>query len=135
MVSKQKVLFFFTLNSFRFQIIGSLLNKMAAKYFIAYSAGSHLGRFHKNAVSAMKEIKIDISNHTSNSVVEYLNNSIDIVITVCDDAKLACHISPKKTIKIDWSINDPFQGWGEDKEHLTNFRKARTELQDHIKSL
>ena len=96
MVSKQKVLFFCTLNSFHFQIVGSLINKMAAKYFIAYSAGSHLGRFHKNAVSAMKEIKIDISNHISNWVFEYLNTGIDIVISVCDDAKLACPIFPKK---------------------------------------
>ena len=36
-------------------------------------------------------------------------------------------------MKIDWSIDDPFQGWDEDEEHLTNFRQARTELQDHIK--
>jgi len=96
MVSKQKVLFFCTLNSFLFQIIGSLLNKMAAKYFIAYSAGSHPGRVHTNAVSVMKEIKINISNHLSNWVFEYLNTGIDIVISVYDDAKLACSIFPKK---------------------------------------
>lgn len=36
-------------------------------------------------------------------------------------------------MKIHWSIDDPSQGWDEDKEHLTSFRKARTELQDHIK--
>ena len=135
MVSKQKVLFVCTGNSCRSQIAEGLLNKMAAKYFEVYSAGSHPSRVHPNAISVMKEIKIDISNHTSNSVVEYLNTDIDIVITVCDDAKLACPIFLKKTIKIDWSINDRFQGWDEDKEHLTNFRKARTELQDHIKSL
>jgi len=96
MVSKQKVLLVCTLNSFRSQIAGSLLNKMAAKYIIAYTAGSHLGRVHKNVISAMKEIKIDISNHTSNWVFEYLNIGIDIVISVCDDAKLACLIFPKK---------------------------------------
>ena len=96
MVNKQKVLLVCTLNSFHSQIAGSLLNKMAAKYFIAYNAGSHLGRVHKNVISAMKEIKIDISNHTSNWVFEYLNIGIDIVISVCDDAKLACPIFPKK---------------------------------------
>ena len=36
-------------------------------------------------------------------------------------------------MKIHWSIDDPFQGWDENEEHLINFRKARTELQDHIK--
>ena len=133
MVSKQKVLFVCTGNSCRSQIAEGLLNKMAAKYFEVYSAGSHPSRVHPNAISVMKEIKIDISNHTSNSVVEYLNTGIDIVITVCDDAKLACPIFPKKTVKIHWSIDDPFQGWDENKKHLTNFRKARNELQDHIK--
>ena len=108
---------------------------MEAKYFEVYSAGSHPSPVHQNAISIMKEIKIDISNHTSNTVVEYLNTLIDILITACDYAKLACPISPKKTMKIHWSINDPFQGWDEDKKHLTNFRKARTELHYHIKSL
>ena len=37
-------------------------------------------------------------------------------------------------MKIDWSIDDPFEEWDENEEHLTNFRKARTELQDHIKN-
>ena len=96
MVSKQKVLFVCTLNSFRSQIVGSLFNKMAAKYFIPYNAGSHLGRVHKNAISAMKEIKIDISNHASNWVFEYLNIGIDIITSVCNDAKLTCPIFPKK---------------------------------------
>ena len=36
-------------------------------------------------------------------------------------------------MKIHWSINDPFQRWDADEEHLTNFRKARTNLHDHIK--
>ena len=68
---------------------------MTAKYFIACSASSHPDRVHTNAISAMKEIKIDISNHISNWVFEYLNTGIDIVIAVCDDAKLACFIFPK----------------------------------------
>ena len=133
MVSKQKVLFVCTGNSCRSQIAEGVLNKMAAKYFEVYSAGSHPSRVHPNAISVMKEINIDISNHTSNSVVEYLNTGIDIVITVCDNAKLACPIFPKKTMEIHWSIDDLFGGWDEDEEHLTNFRKARTELQGHIK--
>lgn len=95
MVSKQKVLFVCTLNSFRSQIAGSLLNKIAAKYFIYYSAGSHQGRVHTDVISSMKKIKSDISNHISNWIFGYLDTGIDIVIAVCDDAKLACFIFPK----------------------------------------
>ena len=96
MVSKQKVLFVCTGNSCRSQISEGLLNKMAAKYFEVYSAGSHPSHVYPNAISIMKEIKIDISNHISNWVFEYLNTGIDIVISVCNDAKLACPIFPKK---------------------------------------
>ena len=97
MVSKQKVLFFCTLNNFRSRIVGRLLNKMAAKYFEVYSAGSHPSRVHPNAISVMKEIKIDISNHISNWIFGYLDTGIDIVIAMCDYSKLACFIFPKKS--------------------------------------
>ena len=96
MVSKQKVLFVCTGNSCRSQIAEGLLHKMAAKYFKVYGAGTHSSLIHPNAISLMKEIKIDISNHISNWIFEYLNTGIDIVISVCDDAKLACPIFPKK---------------------------------------
>ena len=132
MVSKQKVLFVCTGNSCRSQIAEGLLNKMAAKYFEVYSAGSHPSRVHPNAISVMKEIKIDISNHTSNSVVEYLNTGIDIVITVCDNAKLACPIFPKETVKIHWSIDDPFRGWDSDPSHLNNFRDTIKDVKNNI---
>ena len=96
MVSKQKVLFICTGNSCRSQIAEGLLKKMAAKYFEVHSAGSHPSRVHPNAISVMREIKIDISN----LIVEYLNTGINIVITVCNGVELSCPISPKKTIKI-----------------------------------
>ena len=76
MVSKQKVLFVCALNSFRSQIAGSLLNKIAAKYFIDYSAGSHQGRVYTDVISAMKNIKSDISNHISNWIFGYLDTCL-----------------------------------------------------------
>ena len=36
-------------------------------------------------------------------------------------------------MEIHWSIDDPFQRWDEDKEHMTSFIGTRTELQGHIK--
>tara|TARA_Y100001958_G_scaffold138169_1_gene111212 strand:+ start:789 stop:926 length:138 start_codon:yes stop_codon:yes gene_type:complete len=36
-------------------------------------------------------------------------------------------------MKTHWSIDDPFQRWDDEEEHLTNFRKARSDLCDHIK--
>ena len=132
MENKQKVLFICTGNSCRSQIAEGLLNEMAAKYFDVYSAGSHPSRVNANAISIMEEIEIDISNHTSNSINEYLNTGIDIVISVCDDAKRSCPIFPEDIIKIHWSIDDPFQGWDKNEKNLNNFRKTRIELKDRI---
>ena len=36
-------------------------------------------------------------------------------------------------MKSHWNIDDPFQRWDEDEEHLTNFRKVRNHLYDHLK--
>ena len=132
MKNKQKVLFICTGNSCRSQLAEGLLNEMAAKYFDVYSAGSHPSRVNANAISIMEEIEIDISNHTSNLINEYLNTGIDIVISVCDDAKRSCPVFPEKTMKIHWSIDDPFQGWDKNEKSLNNFRKTRIELKDRI---
>ena len=132
MKNKQKVLFICTGNSCRSQIAEGLLNEMADKYFDVYSAGSHPSRVNANAISIMEEIEIDISNHTSNSINEYLNTGIDIVISVCDDAKRSCPVFPEKNMKIHWSIDDPFQGWDKNEKSLNNFRKTRIELKGRI---
>ena len=132
MENKQKVLFICAGDSCRSQITEGLLNEMAAKYFDVYSAGSHPSRVNANAISIMEEIEIDISNHTSNSINEYLNTGIDIVISVCDDAKRSCPVFPEKTIKIHWSIDDPFQGWDKNEKSINNFRKTRIELKGRI---
>ena len=78
----------------------------------------------------MKEWGIDISGQTSESVNDYLDKGIEVVITVCDNANKICPVFLDKTIRIHWSIEDPFSGWDADKLRLDAFRKTR----DLIKS-
>ena len=40
----------------------------------------------------MAEIGIDISNHTSNLVNEYIDKQFDFIITVCDNAQETCPV-------------------------------------------
>ena len=132
MENKQKVLFVCTGNSCRSQIAEGLLRDMANEYFDVFSAGSHPSRVHPNAISVMSEVKIDISDQTSDGIDQYLDSGIDTVITVCNNANQICPVFPGETKRIHWSIDDPFRGWDAEERHLNNFRSTRDELKIRI---
>ena len=134
MKNKQKVLFICTGNSCRSQIAEGLLRNMERNDFEVFSAGSHPSRVHPAAITVMKEKGIDISNHSSDSIDKYLEDKLDIVITVCDNAKEVCPIFKDTVKKMHWSIEDPFRGWKSKESDLANFRNALNEIEEHIKS-
>tara|TARA_X000001036_G_scaffold281397_1_gene261305 strand:- start:293 stop:634 length:342 start_codon:yes stop_codon:yes gene_type:complete len=105
---------------------------MANEYFDVFSAGSHPSRVHPNAISVMSEVKIDISDQTSDGIDQYLDSGIDTVITVCNNANQICPVFPGETKRIHWSIDDPFRGWDAEERHLNNFRSTRDELKIRI---
>ena len=132
MTLKKKVLFICTGNACRSQIAHGLLNDLASSQFEVFSAGSHPSQVHPISVAVMEEIGIDISKHTSDYIDEYLNKGINIVITVCDNAKNVCPIFPENVKLIHWSIDDPFRNWNFDINQLTNFRETRAEIKSRI---
>ena len=130
---KKKVLFVCTGNSCRSQIAEGLLRNMAGNRIDVYSAGSHPSKVHPNAIAVMDEWGINISRHTSNSIDDYLNLQIDVVITVCDNANQICPIFSSDVERIHWSIKDPFQDWNSDPLQLDDFRKTRQSLKKKLK--
>ena len=132
MTLKKKVLFICTGNACRSQIAHGLLNDLASSQFEVFSAGSHPSQVHPISVAVMEEIGIDISKHTSDHIDEYLNKGINIVITVCDNAKNVCPIFPENVKLIHWSIDDPFRNWNFDINQLTNFRETREEIKSRL---
>ena len=132
MSKKQKVLFVCTGISCRSQIAEGLLREIASERFDVFSCGSHPSRVHPNAIAVMEEWGIDISNHTSDAIDDYLNEGINIVITVCDNANQACPVFPGDIQRIHWSIDDPFRGWNSNL--LDNFRETRQELKERLET-
>ncbi len=132
MKKKKKILFICTGNACRSQIAEGLLRSMSPEYYEVFSAGSQPSEVHPMSIVVMQEIGIDISNHTSDPISNYLNKKIDTVITVCDNAKQVCPNFPGKVEKIHWSIEDPFKGWSFDSKDLDNFRNVREELRVRI---
>ena len=102
--------------------------------FMVYSAGTKPEPVNKYAVSVMSELGIDISNYSSNHIDEYLEHKIDLVVTVCDNAKQICPVFPKQTKFIHHSFNDPASAKGKEEEILKIYREVTNQLEDFIKS-
>ena len=130
---KRKIIFICTGNACRSQIAEGLLRNLASDKFSVFSAGSHPSQVHPMSVAVMEEVGIDISHHTSDPISDYVDQGIDVVITVCDNAKQACPVFPGNVEHIHWSIEDPFNGWDFDPLDLDNFRKVREDINLRIK--
>ena len=130
---KRKIIFICTGNACRSQIAEGLLRNLASDKFSVFSAGSHPSQVHPMSVAVMEEVGIDISHHTSDPISDYIDHGIDVVITVCDNAKQVCPVFPGNVERIHWSIEDPFNGWDFDPLDLDNFRKVREEINSRIK--
>mgnify|MGYP001158553356 FL=1 len=134
MNKKEKVLFVCTGNSCRSQIAEGLLRELADDHYEVFSAGSHPSRLHPASVTVMAEWGINISNQTSDSIDEYLDKNIDIIISVCDNARQVCPTFPGNVTRIHWSIDDPFHGWGADPVDLKPYQVTRQILKEKIQS-
>jgi arsenate reductase (thioredoxin) len=97
---KPKVLIICTGNSMRSQIAEAVLRDELGDLIEVYSAGTHPGYVHPMAISTLREIGIDTKTLRSKSINVFLEQEIDLVITVCDHAREACPYLPgaKKTI-------------------------------------
>jgi arsenate reductase len=131
MTEKKRVLFLCTGNSARSQMAEGLLRSVAGDRFEVYSAGTIASFVRPQAIAVMSEMGIDISQHRSKSVDEFVNEEFDFVITVCDHANQHCPLFPGPVNRIHWSIDDPV-GQGSGAVEATAFRRARDELRERI---
>lgn len=133
MTSKKKVLILCTGNSARSQMAEGLLKHLAGERFEVYSAGVAPSHVRPEAIAAMKEIAIDISDHRSKSVDEFSDRSFDYVITVCDNAKERCPVFPGGVERIHWSFEDPAEAKGDDEFRVAEFRRVRDQIKDRLR--
>lgn len=132
MSDKKRVLILCTGNSARSQMAEGLLRHDGGSKFDVFSAGVEASFVRPQAVKVMSEIGIDISNHRSKSVEEFLGQEFDYVITVCDNANERCPIFPGKTERIHWSFDDPAAAVGEEEVILETFRRVRDEIREKL---
>jgi arsenate reductase len=126
---KPTVLILCTGNSCRSHLAEGILRHSADDLFNVVSAGSKpAGYVHPKAIEVMREIGIDISQHTSKHVNEFLNQKIDTVISVCGNADQACPMFPGQVNRYHWGFEDPAHARGTDEEVLKIFRTVRDQI-------
>lgn len=124
---KTRVLFLCTGNSARSQMAEGWLRHLADDRLEVFSAGTHPVGLNPGSVEAMAEVGIDITGHRSKHVSEFLTQSFDYVITVCDRAKESCPRWPGPTHFLHWSFDDP-AAVADASERRASFRRVRDEI-------
>jgi len=130
--ARQRVLFLCTHNSARSQMAEGLLRHLAGDRFEVHSAGTEATSVRPEAISAMSEVGVDVSNQESKTLERYLKESFEYVITVCDAANEACPVFPGARRRLHWSFEDPSQATGTEEERLDRFRSVRDEIRERI---
>lgn len=95
-----RVLFICTGNSARSQMAEGVLRHLAGERVEVFSAGSKPSVVNPMAIRAMAEIGVDISGHRSKSLMEFIHQPFDFVITVCDSAAETCPAFPGRAQRI-----------------------------------
>jgi arsenate reductase (thioredoxin) len=133
MNEKKRVLILCTGNSARSQMAEGLMQEIGGDKFAVESAGIAPSSVRLEAIEAMGEIGIDISRHRSKSADEFVGQTFDYIITVCDNAKETCPVFPGKATRIHQSFEDPPpESIGDYESRLKIFRRVRDEIRDWL---
>ncbi len=120
-------------NSCRSQMAEGYLTHFAKENATIYSAGVETHGVNPRAIAIMKEDGIDISNHTSNNLEEYLDITFNYILTVCDNAKERCPFFPGKAERLHYNFFDPSKIDGTEEEIHAAFEKTRNQIKEYCK--
>ena len=108
MKKKKRVLFLCTGNAARSQMADGIARHFHGDELDVVSAGSRAaGWVHPDAIRAMTDLGVDMSEAYSKSAEKFLNEAFDVVVTVCDSAAKDCPAWPGAKRIEHWSIEDP----------------------------
>jgi arsenate reductase (thioredoxin) len=128
-----RVLFVCTGNSARSQIADALLERYGGDDFDVASAGTDPHGVNPLTIRVLGESGIDWSQATSKSVDQFLDQSFDYVITVCDRARQTCPVFPGSHNSLHWGLEDPAAVEGTEDERLAAFRRTQIEVSSRLR--
>ncbi|MBC7667996.1 arsenate reductase ArsC [Caulobacter sp. DWR3-1-2] len=134
------VLFLCTHNSARSVLAESIMNRVGAGRFKAYSAGSMpSGTINPYAINLLKHLNYKTDTLRSKAWDEFAKAGnpdapdLDFVFTVCDNAAgEVCPIWPGQPMSAHWGIPDPSAAVGTEAEIALAFAEAYRQLNSRI---
>ena len=109
-----------------------LLKHICQDKYDVYSAGTHPSTVRPEAIKAVAELGLDISNNRSKSTDEFADQEIDFVLTVCDNAQENCPYFPATTKLVHHAFEDPAGVEGDEETRLNAFRKVRDKINSYL---
>jgi two-component system phosphate regulon sensor histidine kinase PhoR len=131
--NQKTILFLCTGNSCRSQMAEAFARQAGDDYRIL-SAGIAPKEIHPLTVQVMREIGIDISQQRSKSLASVPLDSVDQVVTLCDEADEHCPALGSSVNRIHWPLPDPTLADGDEQQILTTFRRVRDEIHSRVKA-
>jgi arsenate reductase (thioredoxin) len=126
---KVRILVLCTGNSARSQMAEGILKSLDTRLDVQSAGTKPAARVNPHAIRVMKELNIDISGESPKSVQQFVAQSFDYVITVCDDADKNCpNFQGKVGKRLHIGFPDPAAATGTDEEVLAVFRKVRDDI-------
>ena len=130
-MTKPRVLVLCTGNSCRSQMGEGWLRHGLGDRIEVHSAGTRPSFVHPLAIRVMAEAGVEITGHHSKSVESLKGLAFDLVVTVCDAARLACPILPGARKTVHQAFEDPALA-GDGEEALPVFRRVRDEIRARL---
>ena len=134
MTSPIRVLFVCSGNSARSILAEALLRHHGGSNFEVHSAGTEPKGINPLTERVLDEAGLDHDWARSKSVSEYLGQTFDYVVTVCDQARQSCPVFPGVHETLHWGYEDPAAVVGTDKERLNAFRSTLTMMAGRIQT-
>lgn len=127
MTARKTVLVLCTGNSCRSQMAEAILNHDLGDRVRALSAGTRpQPKVADGAIAALRLAVLPTEGLYPKDVDAVLNEPIDLVVTVCDNAKEACPVFPRPIPRIHLPFHDPHG------EPLESFVRVRDEIRARL---
>ncbi len=133
MSNKTRVLFLSNGNACRSQMAEGFAENLAGHLIEPCSAGvAPAAELDARAAKVMSEDWTDISSKAPKALDPSMLEQVDMVITLCDEAKAACPQLPAGVEHRHWPTADPAQAAGDDAQAMGPYRDTQDEIKENI---